>query len=143
MPSLNELLNTPERRPQVLAACAELVEDELNRAKGMSGIALRTAFSVIQALDKEFVRKALDKLFDDFIGRLEPFWSQTTPSNVEQEWSRKAPDVADALLGAADAKVARAKNQTVQKVYKKLRPKAAPYVENAVPGLAQVLTSFA
>ena len=104
MPSLNELLNTPERRPQVLAACAELVEDELNRAKGMSGIALRTAFGVIQALDKEFVRKALDKLFDDFIGRLEPFWSQTTPSNVEQDWSRKAPDVADALLGAADAK---------------------------------------
>ena len=54
---------------------------------------------MIQALDKEFVRKALDKLFDDFIGRLEPFWSATAPSNVEQDWSRNAPDVADALLG--------------------------------------------
>ena len=98
------------------------MEDELNRAKGMSGIALRTAFSVIQALDKEFVRKALDKLFDDFIGRLEPFWSQTTPSNVEQEWSRKAPDVADALLGAADAKVARAKKPNCSKSLQKAPP---------------------
>ena len=44
MPTLNELLNTAERRPKVLVACQDLVEDELSRAKGMSGIALRTAF---------------------------------------------------------------------------------------------------
>ena len=142
MPSLNELLNTPERRPKVVAACAELVEDELNRAKGVSGIALRTAFGVIQALDGEFVRKALDRLFDDFIARLEPFWLQTTPENIEIDWARNADEVTDALLGAADVKVARAKNRTVQKVYKKLRPKAATYVKSAVPGLAQVVTSF-
>ena len=85
MPTLNELLNTTERRPKVLVACQDLVEDELSRAKGMSGIALRTAFSVIQALDDEFIQKALNRLYDDFIDRLEPFWAETTPQRVEQD----------------------------------------------------------
>lgn len=143
MPSLKEILNTPERRPKVLVACQSLVEDELSRAKGMSGIALRTAFSVIQAIDADFIQKALDRLFDDFVTRLEPFWSQTTPETVEKDWSSKASEVANALLGAADAKVERVQNQTIKKVYGKLRPKAASYVENAVPGLAEVVNSFA
>lgn len=142
MPTLNELLNTAERRPKVLVACQDLVEDELSRAKGMSGIALRTAFSVIQALDAEFIQKALNRLFDDFIERLEPFWSETTPQTVEQDWKSRSAELTDALLGAADAKVAKAQNQTIKKVYSKLRPKAAGYVENAVPGLAQVVVSF-
>jgi hypothetical protein len=143
MPTLQELLNTPERRPKVLLACQALVEDELSRAKGVSGIALRTAFSVIQAVDGDFIQKALDRLFDDFVNRLEPFWAKTTVERVEQDWKADAAGVANALLGAADSKVERVQNQTVKKVYGKLRPKAAGYVQNAVPGLAEVVVSFA
>ena len=85
----------------------------------------------------------MDRLFDDFITHLEPFWAKTTVERVEQDWKANAPEVANALLGAADTKVDRVQNQTIKKVYKKLRPKAAGYVENAVPGLAEVVVSFA
>ena len=142
MKTLKELLDTPDNRPRVLKACEDLVEDELNQAKGLSGIALRTAFAVVQALDDSFIQKALNKLFDDFMISLEPFWSQSTVASLEDDWRSQAPQIADALLGAADKKIERVQNKSVKKVYSKLRPKAASYVQNAVPGLAQVVLSF-
>ena len=142
MKTLKELLDTPDNRPRVLKACEDLVEDELNQAKGLSGIALRTAFAVVQAIDHAFIQKALNKLFDDFISSLEPFWTPSVAPNLENDWRSRAPQIADALLGAADKKIERAGNKSVKKVYSKLRPKAASYVENAVPGLAQVVLSF-
>ena len=143
MKTLKELLDTPENRPRVVSACEDLVEDELNRAKGLSGIALRTAFAVVQAVDGSFIRKALNKLFDDFIGSLEPFWTKSDSDRLENDWRSRAPEIADALLVAADRRIERVQNKSVKKVYAKLRPKAAGYVENAVPGLAQIVLSFA
>jgi hypothetical protein len=76
---------------------------------------------------------------------MDPFFSEyqkANASNLESHWTAKRSELADALLGVTDKRIAKAQNKTIKKAYSKLRSSGAKHVEASVPGIAQVIARY-
>jgi hypothetical protein len=148
MTTLSELLLADKtKRPRILAACERLVDDEVGSKGGLTGLAIKGAYKVVQSIKPGFVRDALDHLVDDFVKRLEPFFAHhiaggAAPKGFADALSKQSGAVADALLGITDDRAKRAQNPTLKSAYAKLRPQARKHVEEAVPRLGKTLAEF-
>ena len=142
MATLTEHLTSAAKRQRVLDDCVFLIDEEVGKKGGLSGIAIKAAFMTVKAVKPGFVREAVDHLLDDFAARLEPFYQshQKEPQRpLKDHLIANGAAVADALLGITDERAGRAKNATVKKAYEKLRPSAKKNVEEAVPGIGRLV----
>lgn len=143
MGKLVETLTAPDRRRAVVEDGARLVQAEVEKKGGLSGLALKGAFKVVQTVRQNFVPDVLDKLIPAFAEKLEPFYEarerEAPGQPMEQFLSTRAPAVADALLSITDERIARAEKGPVRSAYEKLRPAAQRNVEDAVPGIGQLI----
>ena len=141
------LLSDPTKRPRILDDCVRLIDAEVDGKGGLSGLAIKAAFKIVSSLKPGFVREALDHLLDDFVRRLEPFYDQHKATNAANPrafgdlLTRRAADVADALLGITDDRAKRAKNPTMKSAYERLRPQGKKHVEEAVPRVGRTLSA--
>jgi hypothetical protein len=125
----------------VVDDCVVLVADEVKKKKGLGGMVIKAGYKAVNGIKPGFIRKVVDKLFDEWAAKLDPFWEEAIAADkkpsahLESNRSR----VAEALLSVTDAKVDGAQSKVVRGTYKKLRPSAKDHVEAAVPGLAAVL----
>ncbi len=138
------LLTDRSKRPRLLSDCERLIEEEVASKGGLSGLAIKGAFAVVQRIKPGIVREAMDSLLDDFVRRLEPFFAAHVaagglPAAFGAALGQKGAAVADALLGITDEKAKRAKNMTLKSAYEKLRPQAKKHVEEAIPRVGRTL----
>lgn len=146
MGALQDKLLAPGVRPQVVADCVRVVEQEVDGKGGLTGMAIKAAYAMVKAVGPTIVRDAMDNLLNDFAGRLEPFYEDhkkaagTTPLGAFM--SARAPQVANALLGITDDRAKRTSG-TLKKAYEKLRPTGQKHVEEAVPRIAGVIQKHA
>lgn len=139
--ALSDQLLDPARRPMVVADACELIDVEVARTSGMSGMAIRSAYKVVQSVKPGAVPRAVDELLPAFAAQLDGY------HRTSQESGRPLADVlhddpgavADSLLAVADARVARTSRTTVRKAYKKVRGVAHRHVVAALPGAAQLV----
>lgn len=101
------LLGDPQKRPRLLSDCERLIEDEVAGKSGLTGLAIKAAYKVVCALKPGLIRESMDNLIDDFVKRLEPFYTQHRstggdPKAFGDVLTRKKGEVADALLGITD-----------------------------------------
>jgi hypothetical protein len=145
MDSLKETLLDPSRKQRVIDDCVALIDVEVANKGGLGGIAVKGAYAVVKKIKPGFVRDIVTHLLPDFISRLEPFYRDWRKQGGELPpfFASRQGSIADALLGVTDDKAGRAKNITVKKAYEKLRPGAQKHVEQAVPGIAQLLAAHA
>lgn len=141
------LLADAAKRPRILSACERLIDDEVAGKGGLSGLAIKGGYKVVQTVKPGIVRESMDYLLDDFVRRLEPFYEAhrktgAAPAAFGDTLSRQAGPVADALLGITDDKARRAKNATLKGAYEKLRPQAKKHVEEAIPRVGRTLAPF-
>lgn len=142
MSTLLEKLSAPERRPRVIDDCVHLIEEEVKRKGGLSGMAIKAAFATVKAVKPGFLAESVDYLLDDFARRLEPFYAshkQAGGRSMSDHFAGESTAIADALLGITDDRAQRAKNPMVKKTYDKLRPSAKKHVEEAVPGIGRLI----
>jgi hypothetical protein len=134
----------PGNRPKVVSDCVSLVQEEVDSKGGLSGLAIKAAYAVVKAVKPGFISEAVDHMLDDFVDKLEPFWSDAQAKNepVGALMNARAGQVADSLLSISDARAARAKNQGVKKAYEKLRPTGKKNVEAAVPRLGRLIAKY-
>jgi hypothetical protein len=144
MPTLKDIMLIPGNRPKVVADCTALVQEEVDSKGGLSGLAIKAAYAVVKAVKPGFISEALDHMLDDFVARLEPFWTDAQAKNepIGAVMNARAGQVADALLAISDERAARAKNQTLKKSYEKLRPSAKKNVEAAVPRIGKLVAKY-
>lgn len=148
MTTLVEKLTAPETRPQVVAACVDLVESEVASKKGLSGAAIKTGFKVVKAVKPGMVPGAVDTLLPEFAAAMQPIYAKATegagdPAAAFTDYIVKNDDeTAEALLGVTDARAQRAANATIKKTYQKLRGGAKDHVKAAIPGLARVMKPY-
>jgi hypothetical protein len=144
MPTLKEILLVPGNRPKVIADCVKVIEEEVDSKTGLTGLAVKGAFAVVKAVKPGFVPEAVDHMIDDFVGRLEPFWSDAQSRNepIGALMNGRASEVADALLAISDERAARARNPTLKKAYEKLRPAGKKHVEAAVPRIGRLVAKY-
>ena len=138
---LRESLAEPGRREKVIDDCCALVEEEVSKKKGLSGVVIKTGYKAVKGIKPGFLRGVVSSLLDDWIAALEPIWLQGKASggSPAPHLESHRPEVAEALLSVTDKKSQSSKSSLVRGTYNKLRPSAKEHVEEAVPGLVAVL----
>jgi hypothetical protein len=145
MPSLKEQLGSGEKRSQVIEDAVKVLDAEVADKGGLTGLAVKGGYKVVQGVRPGFVKDVVTSLLDDFLEAMDPLYQEA------QQKSRPAgayllenkSRVAEALLGVTDRKAQRADNGMLKKAYEKLRPMAKGQVEAAAPRLAQLLEKHA
>lgn len=144
MSTLKDILTRPGIRPQVIADCERLIEEEV-ASKGLAGIPIKAAYAIVKAIKPGFIPEVIDHMLDDFSDRLDPVYQAALGKNepVGAYFNGHGGEVAEALLAITDGRAQRAKNQAVKSTYEKLRPTAKKHVEAAVPRIGRLVAKHA
>ena len=145
MGKLQDILLDSSKRPQVVADCAQLVDQEVSSKGGLSGLAVKGGYALVKKIKPGIVPEAVDRLLNDFVAQLDPFHEAFVAKgsgDLASYLQSRAGEVAAALLNITDSKVSKAENRTIKSAYEKLRPTGAKHVEAAVPGIARVLSKY-
>jgi hypothetical protein len=144
MATLKELLGGSENRSKVIHDCVEVIDAEVKDKGGLSGMAIKAGYAVVNGIKPTFTAEAVDHLLEDFAGALDPAYQAAKAGNkpIAAHFLDQKSQVADALLAITDAKAKRAKTAAVVKTYEKLRGTAKQHVEAAIPRLAKLIEKY-
>jgi hypothetical protein len=144
MSSLKEQFGTAEKRQQVIEDAMKVLDAEVADKGGLTGLAVKGGYKVVQNVRPGFVRDVVTGLLDDFLDAMEPLYQEAKQKGrpagayVLENKGR----MAEGLLGVTDRKAQRAEGM-LKKAYDKLRPLAKGQVEAAAPRLSQLLEKHA
>jgi hypothetical protein len=144
MSTLKEQLGTGEKRQQVIEDAIKVLDAEVADKGGLTGLAVKGGYKVVQGVRPGFVRDVVTGLLDEFLEAMDPLYQEAKQKGrpagaylVENKGR-----VAEGLLAVTDRKAQRAEGM-LKKAYDKLRPLAKGQVEAAVPRLSQLLEKHA
>lgn len=139
--SLTPLLE--KDRAAVVSDLVEVIDAEVADQKGLSGAAVKTAYSAAQKVKPGVVAKATDQMLPDFLAALAPFWDSKPEATPFGEHLQANGDAAaEALLRVTDDQAESAR-PTLAKAYGSLRGKAKTYVVAALPRLGAAIERHA
>lgn len=141
MSTLRETLGQSPKRQAVISDALQVLDAEVASKSGLSGLAVKGAFSVVKGISPGFIRDTVDHLLDDFLDALEPLFreAQASGSPVKDFISQNRSRMAESLLSITDQRAQRAQRAVVKKTYEKLRPTAKGHVEAAAPRVGELL----
>jgi len=143
MSYLKERLESIERSV-VIQDTVRLIDDEVSRKSGISGMAIKGGYKVVKKLQSgRMIDKAVDMLLDDFTSALAPmhdeFRGQDAVTSFSDFLVQQNTRASDALLKITDDKAARAKTRVIKKTYDQLRGQAERHVLDALPGVGRLI----
>lgn len=145
MASLLEQLSSGDKRQKLIDDALQVLDQEVADKSGLTGMAIKGAYKLVQGIRPGFLRHVVDNLLDDFLKALDPIYQEAAEKKrpagaflMEQK-----DRVADALLAVTDQKATRAERAVIKSAYEKLRPMAKKQVEAAAPRLASLLERHA
>ena len=143
MSTLRELLEDDAKRQELIRDATQILDAEVASKRGLSGVAVKGAFKVVRGLSPGFIPRAIDGLLDDFIGQLDPFYTDYvaagSPGTFGQYLSGRSAAVADALLSTTDARAQNSDHNLLRSTYGKLRPRGQQHVQDAMPRVARMV----
>jgi hypothetical protein len=151
MARLAEILTQPAVRPQVVQACADLIDAEVATKSGLSGLAVKAGYKLVKTFKPGMVPNVVDRLLPEFADAMQPMYDESTrlaathgtapaeafTAHLGQDRTR----VAAALLTVTDRRAEKASGP-LKKTYARLRDTAETHVQAAVPGLVKALAPF-
>jgi hypothetical protein len=145
MPTLPEQIADADKRRKVIDDACHVLDEEVGSKGGITGLAIKGAYKVVQGVKPGFVREAVDGLLDDFMQALDPIYQEAFEKKrpVGAYINENAGRVADALLAVTDRKAERAQRAVIKSAYDKLRPMAKKQVEAACPRLGALVERHA
>ena len=145
MASLAEQLGGGEKRGKVIEDACRVLDQEVADKGGLTGIAIKGAYKIVQGIKPGFVREVVDALLDDFLGAVDPIYQEAASKHrpAGAYLRENGGRVADALLAVTDRRAKEAKRQVVRSAYDKLRPMAKKQVEGASPRLGDLIDRHA
>lgn len=145
MGSLVDTIRDPAKRSAVLDDCVVLIDAEVAAKRGLTGMAVKTAFKSVKSLSPGMIRQSMDALLDDFSAQVEPFWQdcQSSGQASRSYFTRRKNDVANALLSITDQRANTSKHRVLVRAYKSLRGKAIEHIGSAMPRFADLLDKHA
>jgi hypothetical protein len=145
MPSLKEQLATSDKRAQVIQDACRVLDEEVADKGGITGLAIKGGYKLVQGIRPGFVRDVVDHLLDEFFDAMDPIYQEARakgrPAGLYLNENKGR--VAEGLLGVTDRRAAESTNNVLKKAYEKLRPMAKSQVEAAIPRLAVLLEKHA
>jgi len=145
MSGLREVLGSGDKRRIVIDDACHVLDLEVSDKGGLTGLAIKAAYRVVQGVKPGFIRDAVDHLLDDFLDALDPVYQEAREKGEAPGpyLRRSSGRVADALLSVTDRKAERAQRAVIKKTYEKLRPSAKKHVADAAPRLSEMLERHA
>lgn len=144
MASLASVLADPAKRRRVVDDGVAMIEAEVADKSGLSGLAIKGGFAMVQKVKPGFVGGALNHLLDDFAKQVDPYWAdcQAKGEDARKFFNQHGAAIANSLLKITDD---RARNAVgpVRSTYDKLRPEASKHVVSAMPRLADLVKKHA
>jgi hypothetical protein len=138
--TLVEVLRDPSKKAAVVRDGAALIESEVARKRGLRAMALKAGYKSVKAIKPGIIPTMLGKLLPDFAPALDPYYATARESgDVRGYFRSNAAAISEALLAVTDEKAKRAESRVMLRVYKSLRGQARTHVQDAVPGLAQLV----
>lgn len=145
MQTLKELAQEPDKRKAVIDEACRVLDLEVADKSGLSGMAIKAGYKLVQGIKPGFIREVVDNLLDDFLEALNPIYeearAQGRPPGVHLK--QNSGRMADALLAITDKRAERAQRAVIKNMYEKLRPAAKKHVEAAAPRLGDMLEKHA
>ena len=143
MSTLADLLLTEAKRPEVVRDCEQVIEDEVNGKKGLTGVAIKAGFKTVKRVKAGIIPNVVNGLLDEFVEKLEPYYAQfnadPAQTDIVQYVTFQAPNIADALLSITDARADKNDNRVLVGAYRKLRPAGKNQVVAAMPRIGGML----
>ena len=144
--TLQEMLLAPETKPQVVADCQALVEQELSTKSGVSGTAIKVAYKAVTAFAPGYYQSTVEIMLPDMAEKLEPFWADFSASGGSEfgdYLAKRGDEVAEALLTVTDAMAAASERPAIVKAYNAVRRGASKHIEAALPRLGALVQKYA
>lgn len=141
VPELSEQLLAPERREAVVSDACDLIDDQVARASGATGLVMRSAYAVVRGVRPNAVPSVVDELLPEFAAQVEQYHQESSRTGrpLVDVLHDDPGAVADALLAVADRRVARSRRGPVRAAYKRVRGLAKRQVQAALPGAAELV----
>ena len=146
MPTLQDILLTPENKPHVIDDCLTLIDQEVKGKSGVSGTAVKLAYKTANAFASGYLRGMVELLAPDMIIELEPFWADFTASGAGDFGDylvKHGDEVSEALLSVTDRRAESSTRPTILKAYKTVRGGASKHVTAALPALGALVQKYA
>ena len=142
--NLNDVLEDDAQRSAIINDVVQLIEGEVGKQKGISGIAVKAGYKLVQGVKPGFVRRVVESLLPEFAAALEPARESANASgqSVSSYFQAHSNDIAEALLAVTDGRAQRSDHGSVKGAYTKLRGSARKNVEAAVPGLGAIIETY-
>lgn len=144
--TLRQILLTPEAKPQVLADCNALIDQELSTMSGISGTAVKLAYKTIVTFAPGHIHYMVEALLPKMVESLEPYWADFSASGSSafgDYLSKRGDEVSESLLAVTDARAEASNRPTVIKAYHTVRGGAAKHVTAALPSLGDMVQKYA
>jgi hypothetical protein len=144
--TLREILLAPDTRPQVIADCYALIEQEISDKSGISGAAVKIAYKTVNTFMPGHVRHMVESLLPDMVDKLEPYWADFAASGGSEfgdYLAKHGEEVSQALLSVTDARAAASGRPTIIKAYRSVRGGATRHIEAALPEVGDLVLKHA
>jgi hypothetical protein len=144
--TLKARLLDSDRRGAVIEDLNALVDSEVANKSGLSGGIVKTGYAALKKVKPGIVPEAIDKMLDEFVDQLEPFWTTFTTEasgDFGTFLGTRPQEASEALLAVTDRRAERSNRAAITSIYGKLRPKAQENVIEALPGLGAVVEKHA
>jgi len=144
--TLREILLAPDTRPQVIADCYALIEQEISDKSGISGTAVKIAYKTVNTFMPGHVRYMVESLLPDMVDKLEPYWADFAASGGSEfgdYLAKHGEEVSQALLSVTDARAAASGRPTIIKAYRSVRGGATRHIEAALPQVGDLVLKHA
>ena len=139
---LSDKISDQNTQANLVADCAKLMDEQVAAKNGISGLALKAAYGVVKGVEPSYIPRAIERLLPEALAALDPMWDEGIQSgDPVQHLIQNRARTADMLLNITDAKIEKARNGVVRSSYNKLRKSVKNDVEEAVPGLAKILST--
>ena len=144
--TLRQILLAPDTRPQVIADCYALIEQEISGKSGISGTAVKLAYKTVNTFMPGHIRYMVESLLPDMVDQLEPYWADFTTSGGSEfgdYLAKHGEEVSQALLSVTDARAKASGRPTVIKAYGSVRGSATKHIEAALPRVGDLVLKYA
>jgi hypothetical protein len=144
--TLTEILLAPDTKPQVVADCYALIEQEISEKSGVSGTAVKLAYKTVNTFKPGHIRFMVKDLLPEMVARLEPFWADFVSSggaDFGDYLAKRGEEVSQALLTVTDARAEASRRPTIIKAYNTVRGSAGRHIQAALPRVGDLVQKYA
>ena len=144
--TLQDILLAPGTKPQVVADCRALVDQQVKDKSGVSAVALKLGYKTVTSFAPSYLNDTIDSMLPEFVQQLESFWADFTASGSARfgdYLAKRGPEVSEALLSVTDHMAGQSERPTIVRAYKAVRGSASKNIEAALPAVGDLVQKYA